>query len=269
VSNGTTAPTATVTAVDALASMKQKLDYVAGFSQTSLYDSLVALCSWAATTTTAGGNSSAILLERAQKMEAFFHSQALEILLNTLLSDDSQQLQGPEVRDAFQALLLQILLPPGQATPSANAAVIYLTESLQALIAQVSGLRNAQILPAFASPTAHGHGLLAGQIAACVKGLYLQLNPTPVQATVATPTTTTESTVADSAEADSSNDALLGKLAAIDAQLAALSKSAKKTAAPTEVALEKVQNMFLGREMQSDKLQLCLEVRIVVTCCHK
>jgi hypothetical protein len=248
--------------------MKEKLDFVAGFSRNSLYDSLAALCSWAAVSlptsphsSSAGGSGlSGAQQERQQKMEAFFQSQALEILLSTLFSDELQQLSSrPDVNSAFQALLQHILLLNGS-DAQGSATVQHVTEALGTLIAQISALRSAQVLPAFAAPVSHGHSLLASQVAACIKRLYFQLNFASASANTAH-----SGTEDASASQEHSNEDLFAKLAEIDAQLNKLDKSAagKKVAAPAEIALEKAQNLFLGREMHADKMSTCLEVSAI------
>jgi DNA-binding FrmR family transcriptional regulator len=252
----------------ALHSMREKLEYVAGFSKTSLYDSVAALCSWAAVSPppTAGAAPLTPDAERAQKIDAFFHSQALEILLNTVLSDETQQLVArPEVKAAFQALLQHVLLPT-MADANGNAAVSHITEALCALVGQVSALRAAQVLPAFVSSTSHGHNMLAGQIAACIKNLYFQLHPTPPTSTGGNGTAGDANLAAS--ETDASNDDLITRLAAVDGQLAALEKGVKKgPSASADAAQEKVQNLFLSREILNDKLQMCVEVSIYVIIC--
>jgi hypothetical protein len=252
----------------ALHSMREKLEFVAGFSKTSLYDSLAALCSWAAVSPslTAGAAPLTPDAERAQKIDAFFHSQALEILLNTVLSDETQQLVArPEVKTAFQALLQHEMLPP-TAHPNRKAAVSHITEALCVLVGQVSTLRAAQVLPAFVSSTSHGHNMLAGQIAACIKNLYFQLHPIPPTSAGGNGTAGDANLAAS--ETDASNDDLITRLAAVDGQLAALEKGAKKgPTASADAAQEKVQNLFLSREILNDKLQMCVEVSIYVIVC--
>lgn len=230
-------------------SMKEKLNYVATYSQTSLYDSLAALCSWASVSLPAGAsNDPSARSEKEQKMDAFFHSQALEILLTTLFSDEQQQLSRAEVKGAFQTLLQHVLLL--QADPQGTSSVHQITEALAQLVSQVYALRNAQVVPSFASSSARGNQIIAQQIAACVKKLYLQLS-------------FNSSAGAKSAASDISvagNENFLSQLEAIDVQLQGLEKSTKKNTSATDAAQEKVQNMFLSREIHADKVQLCFEV---------
>ena len=233
----------------ALHSMTEKLDFVATYSQTSLYDSLAALCSWASVSLPAGAtNDPSARSEKEQKMEAFFHSQALEILLTTLFSDDQQQLSRAEVKGAFQALLQHVLLL--QADPQGTTSVHQIIEALAQLVSQVYALRGAQIVPSFASSSARGNHIIAQQIAACVKKLYLQLS-------------FNSSTGAKTADAsDAGNEGFSNQLSAIDAQLLNLEKSSKKNASAADAAQERVQNMFLSREIHADKVQLCFEVHL-------
>lgn len=239
----------------ALNSMKEKLDYVASYAKTNLYDSLAALCSWASVSVAPDSTISAEQ-EKQQKMDAFFQSQALEILLTTLFSDESQQLSTrPDVKGAFHALLQHVLLSHGDSGGAGNMQ--HITDTLAQVVSQVCSLRTAQVVPAFSSHSVRGNQILAQQIAACVKRLYSQLT-FPVSAAAS------DTHNAGTADATDGNDDLFGKLEAIDAQLHALEKStAKKGTSATEVAHEKVQNMFLTREIHSDKLQLCLEVRFL------
>ena len=257
VTNTESTPSITSTAAEpVLHSMKEKLNFVANFSKTSLYDSLAALCSWAAVSLTASpANAQTLQTEREQKMEAFFQSQALEILLATMFADDSQQLSTrPEVNSAFQSLLHHILLlqQNGAPHPAGAAAVHNITESLCGLIAQIHGLRSAQVMPAFASAAAHGHTLLAQQVASCIQHQYAQLN-FPAASNANKQVSTAGETSA------SSNEDLMSKLAEADAQLSALEKPVAAGNKRADPALEKVQNMFLAREIHSDKMQLCID----------
>ena len=234
----------------ALHSMTEKLDFVATYSQTSLYDSLAALCSWASVSLPAGAsNDPSARNEKEQKMEAFFHSQALEILLTTLFSDDQQQLSRAEVKGAFQALLQHVLLL--QADPQGTSSVHQIIEALSQLVSQVYALRGAQIVPSFASSSARGNHIIAQQIAACVKKLYLQLSFN---------SSAGAKTSGDAS--DAGNEGFSNQLSAIDAQLQNLEKSSKKNASAADAAQERVQNMFLSREIHADKVQLCFEVHL-------
>jgi len=242
------APAAVSAPQQALSSMKEKLDFVAAYSRTNLYDSLAALCSWASVSMP--GDASAAI-EKEQKMEAFFQSQALEILLTTLFSDDSQQMTRAEVKGAFQALLQHVLLL--QADPQGTSSVHQITESLAQLVAQVYALRGAKVVPAFASSSARGNQVIAQQVAACVRKLYTQLSFN---------STAGAKTAGSASEGE--NEDILGKIAAIDAQLQGLEKAgAKKGASAAEAAQDKVQNMFLSREVHADKVQLCVEVSTI------
>ena len=238
--------------------MAEKLDFVAAYSRTSLYDSLAALCSWAAvsvSTATAGGdsgsgssgNNNEQLKEKEQKMAGFFESQALEILLATIFSDESQQLlTRPEVKGALQALLQHVLLlhPDGKnSSGSGGAKVFYLIDALEQLVRQIGAVRSAQVVPAFAvsgssaallggsggDTSNRGSQMLAQKIAACIRKLFLQLNLTSPPSSPATAAGADgDSNVSSSSNADKAEQQVaaefVAKLGAVDAQLAGLER---------------------------------------------
>jgi len=195
-------------------SVSEKLEFVAAYSTTNLYDSLSALCSWACITTSTStiSNGNAVRLERMEKLEQFFNSRALQILFTTLFSDESQPLATkPEVKSALIALLQHLLLfDPTPATAISGTASVHptasgtssdyeadevgattvvanhLTDALEQLVHQICAIRGTQVVPALLQAPGEGVGgegmhrslgsdIMAEKVANCVKTLYFQL----------------------------------------------------------------------------------------------
>lgn len=282
--------------------MQEKLNYVAAYSSTNLFDSLSALCSWASIITTNASTSavdsnealrsSNAVKEREQKAVAFFESRAMELLLTTLFSDESQQLAyRQEVKSALQALLQHILQLRGD-DPTSYSTVYHLIDALDMLVRQVAATRKSEVLTAQVANSA----LLSKQIATCLKELYFKSNSEKSDSNNVSNVVVAENGYDNQQQQQHTEDEMektvqyMETLQNIDEQLTTLQLNAKQQlpaktrsnntsaskipdkqqesnnksgllASSAPVDAEHVQNMLLLREMQSDKLFLYIKVR--------
>lgn len=284
---------------------RERLEYVASYAATNLYDALSALCSWASVTSSTKGNNghpadgtrcrdSENVEDAVSKMSLFFDCNALELLLAVILSDPHRQItMRQDVKSAMQTLLQHVLLLQGN--PEGTLCAHYVTESLGALVNRLTEVRTSS--DAVAVPALHENGsataLLAKQMAKCLKELYFQLKNRTKDSKGSSVNTTSGSNRIDNSNNSecSESDSLpmqefSVQLRAINDQILQLEKKdamqRKKdldnqntaTAGGTDTRGSTVSSdgndsgtntttltstLFALREMQMDKLQLCVE----------
>jgi hypothetical protein len=276
-------------------SMSERLELVARYSATNLYDALTALCSWASiSVSVGGGGANSPVKEHEDKLNAFFRSQALELLLASIFADVSMQYCAPsqEVKGVFRSLLQHLLLPPASTLPSGSkrddafiqaqgsstAAVQQLVEALDHLVRQVHAARVARSLRSFAAPTATAAagaaadvaGVLAHQVAECIRSLFIQLQVTSPSSSSSSSSSTSSALVGasnisagavppgkDGGEQEAVVVPFETAMKSLDKQLA---KHATKSEASSS-SVEAVQALFLLRDTHAEKFALCALVR--------